>query len=335
MAPLSARSDASPPHLFIVSEANLGSRLDQFLAGATEFSRARLGRWLKNGLVLVNDQPRPASYRVRLGDRVSLTVPPPEPSGLAPEALPLDILYEDQDLILVNKPPGLVVHPAPGHREGTLLNALVHHCPDLAEVGDLSRPGLVHRLDKDTSGVLVAAKTAQAHAHLVRQFHDREVEKTYVALVWGRFDQRAGTIDQQIGRHPAARQKMSAHPRRGRPAVTHSARGAGISWPPDPHGVIPQDRAHPPAQGALGHARPPCRWGRHLRRRRRPPQGSPPPREPAPPGHQAASPRQTAAPDPSHERRNHYRGGPLAGGFSGGIGLLGKFAISYDQSLLN
>ena len=221
MAPLSARSDASPPHLFIVSEADLGSRLDQFLAGATEFSRARLGRWLKNGLVLVNDQPRPASYRVRLGDRVSLTVPPPEPSGLAPEALPLDILYEDQDLILVNKPPGLVVHPAPGHREGTLLNALVHHCPDLAEVGDLSRPGLVHRLDKDTSGVLVAAKTALAHAHLVRQFHDREVEKIYVALVWGRFDQRAGTIDQQIGRHPAARQKMSAHPRRGRPAVTH------------------------------------------------------------------------------------------------------------------
>ena len=191
------------------------------MTSATEFSRARLGRWLKNGLVLVNDQPRPASYRVRLGDRVSLTVPPPEPSGLAPEALPLDILYEDQDLILVNKPPGLVVHPAPGHREGTLLNALAHHCPDLAEVGDLSRPGLVHRLDKDTSGVLAAAKTALAHAHLVRQFHDREVEKIYVALVWGRFDQRAGTIDQQIGRHPAARQKMSAHPRRGRPAVTH------------------------------------------------------------------------------------------------------------------
>jgi 23S rRNA pseudouridine1911/1915/1917 synthase len=129
-------------------------------------------------------------------------------------------LYEDQDLILVNKPPGLVVHPAPGHRGGTLLNALMHHCPDLAAVGDLSRPGLVHRLDKDTSGVLVAAKTAAAHAHLVRQFHDREVDKTYVALVWGRFDQRAGKIDQKIGRHPSARQKMSAHPRRGKPAVT-------------------------------------------------------------------------------------------------------------------
>jgi 23S rRNA pseudouridine1911/1915/1917 synthase len=206
--------------LFTVTGPDQGSRLDQFLASHTEFSRARLARWLKNGKVQVNEQSRPASYRVRPGDRVTLTVPPPEPSGLTPEALPLDILYEDQDIILVNKPPGLVVHPAPGHRGGTLLNALVHHCPDLAEVGDLSRPGLVHRLDKDTSGVLVAAKTASAHAHLVRQFHDRQVEKIYVALVWGRFDQRSGKIDQEVGRHPTARQKMSAHPRRGKPAVT-------------------------------------------------------------------------------------------------------------------
>jgi 23S rRNA pseudouridine1911/1915/1917 synthase len=207
--------------LLTVAEPDQGSRLDQFLASRTEFSRARLARWLKNGQVQVNEQSRPASYRVRPGDRVSLTVPPPEPSGLTPEALPLDILFEDQDIILVNKPPGLVVHPAPGHRRGTLLNALVHHCPDLAEVGDVSRPGLAHRLDKDTSGVLVAAKTALAHAHLVRQFHDREVEKIYVALVWGRFDQARGKIDQEVGRHPTARQKMSAHPRRGKPAVTY------------------------------------------------------------------------------------------------------------------
>jgi 23S rRNA pseudouridine1911/1915/1917 synthase len=225
MTPLSARSDAppalTPATLITVADADQGSRLDQFLAGRTEFSRARLTRWLKNGQVLVNDQTRPASYRVRPGDRVSLTVPPPEPSGLVPEALPLDIIYEDQDVILVNKPPGLVVHPAPGHRGGTLLNALMHHCPDLAAVGDLSRPGLVHRLDKDTSGVLVAAKTAQAHAHLVRQFHDREVEKIYVALVWGRLQQKTGKIDQEVGRHPSARQKMSAHPRRGKNAVTY------------------------------------------------------------------------------------------------------------------
>jgi 23S rRNA pseudouridine1911/1915/1917 synthase len=207
--------------LLTVAEPDQGRRLDQFLAGCTEFSRARLARWLKAGQVLVNEQSRPASYRVRLGDRVSLTVPPPEPSGLVPEALPLDILFEDDHLILVNKPPGLVVHPAPGHRGGTLLNALLHHCPALAAAGDLARPGLVHRLDKDTSGILAAAKTAQAHAHLVRQFQDRQVEKMYVALVWGRFDRRQGKIDQEVGRHPTARQKMSARPRRGKPAVTH------------------------------------------------------------------------------------------------------------------
>ena len=207
--------------LLTVHEIDQGSRLDQFLANSTDFSRSRLVRWLKAGQILVNDRSRPASYRVRPGDRVSLAVPPPEPSGLTPEALPLDILYEDDDLILVNKPPGLVVHPAPGHRRGTLLNALVHHCPDLAAVGDLNRPGLVHRLDKDTSGVLVAAKTAQAHAQLVRQFQNREVEKIYVALVWGRFVQARGEIDQEVGRHPSARQKMSVHPRRGKPAVTH------------------------------------------------------------------------------------------------------------------
>ena len=221
MAPLFARSDAPLTHLFIVPEQDQGSRLDQFLATRTEFSRARLVRWLKAGQVLVNERSRPASYRVRPGDRVSLAVPPPEPSGLAPEALSLDILCEDDDLIVVNKPPGLVVHPAPGHRQGTLLNALVHHCPDLAEVGDLNRPGLVHRLDKDTSGVLVAAKTAQAHAYLVRRFQEREVEKTYVALVWGRFAKEQGEIDQEVGRHPRARQKMSVHARRGKPAVTY------------------------------------------------------------------------------------------------------------------
>lgn len=208
------------PIILTVNEPEQGSRLDQFLAARTEFSRARLSRWLKHGHILVNDRSRPASYRVRSGDRVSLTVPPAEPSSLAPEALPLDILYEDQDLILVNKPPGLVVHPAPGHRGGTLLNALLHHCPELAAMGDLSRPGLVHRLDRDTSGVLVAAKTAQAQAHLVRQFQDRTVEKIYLALVWGRFDRRAGKIEQEVGRHPTARQKMSVHPRRGKPAVT-------------------------------------------------------------------------------------------------------------------
>jgi 23S rRNA pseudouridine1911/1915/1917 synthase len=221
MAAWSASSEPQALHRFIAAPADAGTRLDRFAAQAGGFSRSQVQRWLEAGLVLVNGRPAPASYRLRPGDEVTLTPPPPEPSPLAAEPLPLEILYEDQDIILVNKPPGLVVHPAPGHRGGTLLNALLAHCPDLAVVGDVARPGLVHRLDKDTSGVLAAAKTARAHAHLVRQFHDRQVEKVYVALVWGRFAEKKGVIDQEVGRHPRQRQKMSAHPRRGKPAVTH------------------------------------------------------------------------------------------------------------------
>jgi 23S rRNA pseudouridine1911/1915/1917 synthase len=309
--------------VFTVAEPDQASRLDQFLATRTEFSRARLGRWLKNGQVLVNDQPRPASYRVRLGDRVSLTVPPPEPSGLTPEALPLDILFEDQDIILVNKPPGLVVHPAPGNLRGTLLNALVHHCPDLAEVGDLSRPGLVHRLDKDTSGVLVAAKTAAAHAHLVRQFHDREVEKIYAALVWGRFDRQSGKIDQDVGRHPTARQKMSAHPRRGKPAVTY---WRVVKEYPGPLTLLELF----PKTGRTHQLRVHCRR-RHLRRRRGPPQGKSPPERPAPSGATAAPSCLRPAPDPSHQRRSPCGGGPAAGGFSGSVGQISHCAFRYRQ----
>ncbi len=195
-------------------------RLDQFLATRLGWSRARLQKLLKAGLVEVNGQPRDSAYRVRPGDAVVLTVPPPAPSSLTPESLPLAIVYEDRDLLMVNKPPGLVVHPAPGHRQGTLLNALLHHCPELAEIGEVSRPGLVHRLDKDTSGLLVVAKTALAHQALVRQFAARETRKTYLALVWGRLPEAEGRIEQEIGRHPSQRQKMSVHARRGKAAVT-------------------------------------------------------------------------------------------------------------------
>lgn len=203
-----------------VSEGEAGLRLDQFLARRTDYSRSRLSRWLKWGQVRVNGALREASYRVRAGEEVALTVPPPEPTELVPESRPLDILYEDDHLLVVNKPPGLVVHPGAGHRGGTLLNALVAHCPGLARVGDVSRPGLVHRLDKDTSGLLVVAKTAAAHADLVRQFQARTVEKTYLALVWGRLKETEGEIAGEIGRHPSQRQKMSARPRRGKPALT-------------------------------------------------------------------------------------------------------------------
>jgi 23S rRNA pseudouridine1911/1915/1917 synthase len=212
--------EASETLAFTVTAPGTGPRLDQFLALETGWSRARLQKLLKSGRILVNDRPRPASYRVRGGDRVAVTVPPPEPSHLAPEALPLEILFEDQDLLVVNKPPGLVVHPGAGHRKGTLLNALVHHCPELKGIGEVSRPGLVHRLDKDTSGLLVVAKTAMAHAALVAQFQEHAITKIYQALVWGRLPEVEGRIEKEVGRHPTLRQKMSVHARRGKPAIT-------------------------------------------------------------------------------------------------------------------
>jgi 23S rRNA pseudouridine1911/1915/1917 synthase len=204
----------------VAAAGQSGSRLDQFLAQSLGWTRARLQKLVKSGRVLVNGEMRPASYRMRPGDEVAVSVPPPVPSHLAPEALPLSILFEDRDLLVVNKPPGLVVHPGAGHRQGTLLNALVHHCPDLRDIGEVSRPGLVHRLDKDTSGLIVVAKTALAHADLVAQFQAHTITKIYQALVWGRLPELEGRIEKAVGRHPTARQKMSVHARRGKTAVT-------------------------------------------------------------------------------------------------------------------
>ena len=204
----------------VVSPVQSGARLDQFLAHSLGWSRARLQKLVKSGRVLVNGEMRPASYRVRAGDTVAVSVPPPQPSYLTPEALPLTILFEDRDLLVVNKPPNLVVHPGAGHSQGTLLNALVHHCPDLKDIGEVSRPGLVHRLDKDTSGLMVVAKTSLAHAALVAQFQAHAITKQYQALVWGRLPEVEGRIDQEVGRHPTARRKMSVNPRRGKRAIT-------------------------------------------------------------------------------------------------------------------
>jgi 23S rRNA pseudouridine1911/1915/1917 synthase len=203
-----------------VAPPEAGDRLDQFLAQALGWSRARLQKLVKSQRVLVNGEPRPASYRVREGDTLVVSVPPPQPSYLAPEALPLTILFEDRDLLVVNKPAHLVVHPGAGHRAGTLLNALVHHCPDLKDIGEVSRPGLVHRLDKDTSGLIVVAKTSLAHAALVAQFQAHAITKRYRALVWGRLPDLQGEIDREVGRHPTARRKMSVHARRGKRAIT-------------------------------------------------------------------------------------------------------------------
>ena len=198
------------------------SRLDAWLSSQfPEHSRARWQELIKAGLVTVNAQVRKPSQEVREGDLIDIRIPPPVSVEVSPEAIPLNILYEDADLIVINKPPGLVVHPAPGHDSGTLVNALLHHCTDLKGIGGELRPGIVHRLDLDTSGTLVVAKNEQAMMHLAAQFKGRSVRKEYVALVWGRPRPPSGRIETLVGRNPHDRKKMSASPHSGKPAITN------------------------------------------------------------------------------------------------------------------
>jgi 23S rRNA pseudouridine1911/1915/1917 synthase len=171
--------------------------------------------------VRVNGRIVKASYKVRVGDDVSVTIPPPRPLEAQPEDIPLDVLFEDDDLIVVNKPAGLVVHPAAGNQEHTLVNALLHHCRGgLAGIGGVERPGIVHRLDKGTSGCIVVAKTEFAHQALVAQFKSRGVKKIYRAVCWGKFERPSERIETVIGRSERDRKKMSARVARGRNAVT-------------------------------------------------------------------------------------------------------------------
>jgi len=198
-----------------------GLRLDKYLAGELpNHSRAQVQRLIDDGRVSMTRVAAPkANTAVRPGDRVTVEVPPPAPTALEPEDLPLDILHDDADIVVVNKPAGLVVHPGAGHQTGTLVHALLHHVDDLSGIGGETRPGIVHRLDKGTSGVMVVAKHDAAHQELARQFHDREVEKEYVALVWGVVHNRK-RIDLPIGRDPVHREKISTRARRARSAVT-------------------------------------------------------------------------------------------------------------------
>lgn len=197
-------------------------RLDAFLAARRpDLSRARWQQLIRDGRVTVNGAARKPNHALHAGDRIAWEIPPAEPAELQPEEMPLDVLFEDADLIVINKPAGLVVHPAPGHSTGTLVHGLLFHCDDLTGIGGEERPGIVHRLDRDTSGCLVVAKNEQAHRALVAQFKARDVRKEYVALVWGRPVPAQGTVRTLIGRDPHHRQKMSAKVRAGREAVTH------------------------------------------------------------------------------------------------------------------
>lgn len=200
-----------------------GDRIDRSLTAAfSELSRAQLQRLIEGGLVTLNNVVvGKASQKVAVGDEVVVTVPPPAPSDLAAEDIPLTIVYEDADVIVVDKAAGMVVHPAAGHAGGTLVNAVLGHDPDLEGVGDEQRPGVVHRLDKDTSGLIILAKNNKAHRFLQAQFKDREAHKLYTALVIGKPPTPAGMVDAPLGRDPKNRQRMAVVPEeKGRGAVT-------------------------------------------------------------------------------------------------------------------
>jgi 23S rRNA pseudouridine1911/1915/1917 synthase len=197
-----------------------GDRLDRFLARRLPMlSRSRIQQLIKSGHVRVSRGVAAPSLEVSAGLVADVDVPPAEPATVEAEALPLDVLYDDGDVVVVNKPAGIVVHPAAGHARGTLVNALLHHVAGLSGVGGRERPGIVHRLDRGTSGVMVVAKHDRAHQSLARQFHAREVGKEYVALVWGTVRDRQ-VFDKPIGRDPKHRQRMSSRARRARPATT-------------------------------------------------------------------------------------------------------------------
>lgn len=198
-----------------------GARMDRWLADRiASLSRARIQALIKTGHIRVDGVLVKAHRPLQRGETIAVTLPDPAPASIRPEPIPLDVLYEDADLIVLNKPAGLVVHPAAGHADGTLVNALLYHCHDLTGIGGEQRPGIVHRLDRDTSGVLIVAKQAGAHQHLVAQFKSRRVRKEYLALVWGCPSPPAGKAETQIGRSSSDRKKMSAVPARGRPAIT-------------------------------------------------------------------------------------------------------------------
>ena len=196
-------------------------RLDAYISRQVpDCTRSYAAQLIRQGCIQVDGVFAKPSHKIKTSEQITIDMPPPEPVELVPEAMPLDILFEDAHLIVINKPPGLVVHPAAGHPSGTLVNGILHHCPDLEGIGGEIRPGIVHRLDKDTSGVIVVAKTAHTLAGLAEQFKARQVVKRYLALVHGIPTDESGAIDLPVGRHPVDRKKMSTRSPQGREALT-------------------------------------------------------------------------------------------------------------------
>jgi len=204
-----------------VSSEREGQRLDQYLVDMIPgLSRSRLTSLIRAGFILVNGMQSKAACRLKDGDRIEVTIPPPEPLEIKPQKVDFAILYEDDDLLVIAKPPGVVVHPACGHQKGTLVHGLVAHCDNLPGIGGVERPGIVHRLDKDTSGVMVIAKSDRSHHSLVELFKTRQVNKVYHAIVNGHPAISEGCISQPIGRHRSNRKKMAVLPHGGKDAVT-------------------------------------------------------------------------------------------------------------------
>ena len=200
-----------------------GERADAFLARSLpELTRSACQKLLEKGLILRDGKPLRKNDRLSPGQELEVTLPDPEPLDVVPQNIPLDVVYEDGDVIVVNKPVGLVVHPAPGHPDGTLVNALLYHCgTSLSGINGTLRPGIVHRIDRDTSGLIIAAKNDRAHLALAAQLQDHTLARTYEAVTVGGLKEDSGTVDAPIGRHPVDRKKMAIDRKNGKPAVTH------------------------------------------------------------------------------------------------------------------
>ncbi len=208
---------------FIISEEEQGERIDKYLTDkCPECSRAFLQKLIKENHVTINDKICKSNAKVSTGDVILLSMPEPEPLEIPAEDLKLDILYEDDDIILINKPKGMVVHPAAGHYSGTVVNGLLYHCRDsLSGINGVLRPGIVHRIDKDTTGVIVACKNDAAHNHLAEQFKEHSITRKYKALVYNTFAEDNGTVEGNLARKPSDRKKMAIVREGGKPAITH------------------------------------------------------------------------------------------------------------------
>ena len=208
---------------YFTVENQEGERIDRYLSEEMEDrSRSYIQKLIKDQYVIVNQKPVKANYRLSLGDMVEITLPEAKEPDIIPENIPLDILYEDQDIIIVNKPKQMVVHPAPGHYSGTLVNALMYHCgQELSGINGTMRPGIVHRIDMDTTGSLIICKIDMAHQSLSEQLKVHSIKRVYVAIVHGNIKEDNGTVNAPIGRHPTERKKMSIHTKNGRNAITH------------------------------------------------------------------------------------------------------------------